>query len=445
MSTLPQLSLFSWEKVDRSPEILRLGRLLDALPDGKLLSALEAARKGKRNDYPLRAVWRSVVAGVALGHATTASLIRELRRNAELREVCGFDLLARDKVVPRDYVYSRFFALLEKHAALVEEMFQSLISSLGDILPDFGANLAADSKALVARGARPADANLGTKRYESVGRDGAVTEQIQHWFGWKLHLLVDADTELPLAFEVTGASIGDSPRLMPLVESYKENQPTLHARGKTLSADKAYDGVRNKALLYERHGIAPLIPPCDTTAVRAGDGMQPLDPNQSDTIFLGATGHVLCRIAPFELDKEKIYAPMQFLGYEKNRDTLKFRCPATAHGIECKNREACRCRPTVRDGRYGRVVRVPRNRDPRTLMPIHYHSRNFAKAYKKRTSVERVFSRLDNVHGFENAIVKSRQRMQTRVAIALISMLATARSWIEHQRPEQMRRILCAA
>ena len=35
--------------------------------------------------------------------------------------------------------------------------------------------------------------------------------------------------------------------------------------------------------------------------------------------------------------------------------------------------------------------------------------------------------------------------MQTRVSLALIAMLATAQSWIEAQRPEHMRRILCAA
>lgn len=445
MSTLTQPSLFSWEKVEASPEILRLKRLLDALPDRELLDALEARRKGRRNEFPLAALWRSVVTAVALGHPTTASLIRELKRNAELREVCGFDPLLRDKAVPPDYVFSRFFALLEKTGPLLGEMFQSLAKSLGEILPDMGRNLAVDSKALTARGARPKDADQGTKRYESVRTDGAVHEEITHWFGWKLHLLIDADYELPLAFEVTRASAADSPRLMPLVESYEKNQPSLHARAETLAADKAYDSGKHKARLYERHAIAPLIPPRDTTAVREGDGMQPLDPARHDAIYIGATGEVCCRVDPFEPDAQKAYAAMQFQGYEKDRDTLKFRCPAAAFDLECRNRDACRCRPQVRDGQYGRVVRVKRQRDPRVLLPIHYHSRNFAQAYKKRTSVERFFSRLDNVHGFENAIVKSRRRMETRVTLALIAGLATARSWIETQRPEHMRRILCAA
>jgi hypothetical protein len=445
MSSIAQPSLFSWENVEASPEILRLERLLDALPDEKLLAALEAGRKGRRNDFPLRALWRSAVAGVALGHPTTASLIRELKRNAELREVCGFDAVLQDRAVPPDYVYSRFFARLEQLDALVREMFERLVERLGQLLPDMGRRLAVDSKALVARGARPADADTGTKRYESVREDGSVSVQLQSWFGWKLHLLVDADYELPLAFEVTEASAGDSPRLMPLVESYRHNQPALHERAETVAADKAYDDGEDKARLFDRHDMVPLIPPRDTTPTRSDDGMQPLDPARHDAIYIGATGEVVCRTHPFEADPQKAYTPMQFCGYEKDRDTLKFRCPAATYGIACGNRDACRCRPGVRDGSWGRVVRVPRQRDPRVLLPMHHHSRTFAHAYKSRTAVERFFSRLDNVHGFEDAIVKSRQRMETRVSLALIAMLVTAQSWIEIERPQHMRRILCAA
>lgn len=445
MSTITQVSIFSWENVEASPEIVRLSRLLDALPDRALLAALEAARKGRRNEYPQRALWRSVVACAALGHPTTASLIRELKRNAELREACGFDPLLLDKAVPPDYVFSRFHERLEKFAPLMREVFEALVKAMGELLPEMGGDLAADSKALVARGPRSGDADVGVKRYESVREDGTVQETVQSWFGWKLHLLVDADTELPLAFEVTRAAVADSPRLMPLVESYEKNQPALHARARSLAADKAYDDGADKARLFERHGMAPLIPPRDTTAVRKGDGMQALDDSLHDTIYLGATGHVMCRTAPFESDVKKAYTPMQFVGYEKDRDTLKFRCPAKAFGATCENREACRCRPTVRDGDWGRVVRVARTRDTRVFLPIHHHSRNFARAYKKRTSVERVFSRLDNVHGFEDAIAQSRTRMETRVTLSLLAMLATARSWIETERPEHMRRLLCAA
>ena len=102
MSTVAQSSLFSWENVDRCPEIVSVRNLLDALPDRALLQALEARRKGRRNDCPLRALWRATEASVALGHPTTASPIRQLRRNAELRDVCGLDALPQNRAVPPD-------------------------------------------------------------------------------------------------------------------------------------------------------------------------------------------------------------------------------------------------------------------------------------------------------------------------------------------------------
>ena len=66
------------------PELRRLELVLDTLPDEELVAALGPcggrARPGPRNDYPVRAMWRALVAGVVFGHRSIASLLRELRR-----------------------------------------------------------------------------------------------------------------------------------------------------------------------------------------------------------------------------------------------------------------------------------------------------------------------------------------------------------------------------
>ena len=46
----------------------------------ELVAALEAVRGRGRNDYPVRAMWRALVAGVVFGHRSIASLVREFRR-----------------------------------------------------------------------------------------------------------------------------------------------------------------------------------------------------------------------------------------------------------------------------------------------------------------------------------------------------------------------------
>ena len=440
MSTLPQPSFFCWKDFDASPEISRIASVLDALPDEALVRSLEAARKKKRNDYPLRALWRSAVAGILCGHGTIAALIRELARNAELREICGFYEIQGEKLVPPADVYSRFFKKLAARQNLIQEMFDNLLRDVTALLPDFGKVLAMDSKALPVRGKNTAGADTGTKRYE--GNDGLA--KCMTWFGYKLHLMVDAVYELPVAFEVTAASVGDSPRLMPMVRGLREKHAELYERVEELSADKGYDDGADKAELYDDHGVIPLIPPRNMLA-KSETPIRPLDPKRHDAIYTGPTGEVYCKIAPMEPDPEKAFANMQFMGFEKDRNTLKFRCPAAAFGIECRNRDACQCAPLVRDGSFGRVVRVPLDKDRRVFMPQHFHSQGFEKAYKRRTAVERVNSRLDNIHGFENTALRSQDRIALRIGLVMLVMLASAKAWALAGKEENIRSILLVA
>ena len=83
MAIIPQPDLFSWDHVDASSEMDRLRWVLDAMPDEPLMCALEAARKGRRNDYPIRPVWNSVIAGIVFQHNGVESLRRELARNGD--------------------------------------------------------------------------------------------------------------------------------------------------------------------------------------------------------------------------------------------------------------------------------------------------------------------------------------------------------------------------
>ena len=61
--------LFSWDDVERLPNLRRLGFVLDNLPDGAVLEALRAKRGRGRDEYPVQAMWRALVAGLVFGHA----------------------------------------------------------------------------------------------------------------------------------------------------------------------------------------------------------------------------------------------------------------------------------------------------------------------------------------------------------------------------------------
>ncbi len=78
MAVIYQKSLFSWEQFEGTGDLERLKMVLMVLPDEDLMLKLEEDRKGRRDDYPIRAVWNSIIAGVVFQHKNIESLRREL-------------------------------------------------------------------------------------------------------------------------------------------------------------------------------------------------------------------------------------------------------------------------------------------------------------------------------------------------------------------------------
>jgi len=64
MAIIPQKQLFGWKEVDELGDLQRLLLVINNLPDEKLMKKLEQVRGKGRNDYPVRAVWNSILAGI---------------------------------------------------------------------------------------------------------------------------------------------------------------------------------------------------------------------------------------------------------------------------------------------------------------------------------------------------------------------------------------------
>ena len=93
--------LFSWADVEQRPELQRLKRVLDAMLDGDILDALEEQRGHGRDDDPVTAMWRAMLAGIVFQHESAQSLLRELQRNPALLALCGFPALPRQSAPKR--------------------------------------------------------------------------------------------------------------------------------------------------------------------------------------------------------------------------------------------------------------------------------------------------------------------------------------------------------
>jgi hypothetical protein len=438
MAIIPQKQVFNWKMVEQSSELKRFELVLSSIPDEELMRKIEAGRKGRRDDYPVRILWNSLLAGVVFGHESIESLRRELMRNGELRQACGFSVVQSDKSVPSASVYSRFLKKLFNHQKLIEKMFDALVDELCRLLPGFGRRLAVDSKKLESYSvskkepvmSSDPEADWGSKTYKGVRKDGSIWETVKSWFGYKVHLVVDSSYELPVAFEVTKASVHDSPRLLPMVERLKDKHPQLLAGTEYLSGDKGYDSAKNNGILWDNHGIKPVID------IRSTWSDEPELPRRLlgdfDNIFYTEKGEVLCRYRSSE-EESKNYADMAFEGFEKERNCLKYRCPAAAYGIECGRQESCK---------RGGVVRVSLDFDRRIFTPLARSSYKWKREYKRRTAVERVNSRIDTSFGFEKHYIRGLKKMSCRMGLSLVVMLAVAVGRINANQKDKIRSLV---
>jgi hypothetical protein len=90
-------SLFSWQDVEARSDLDRFYLVRDHLPDEQIVQYLEVMRGNGRDEFPVRAMWNALIAGVVFQHPSIEALIRELARNPALLQACGFEILPVQK------------------------------------------------------------------------------------------------------------------------------------------------------------------------------------------------------------------------------------------------------------------------------------------------------------------------------------------------------------
>ena len=221
--------------------------------------------------------------------------------------------------------------------------------------------------------------------------------------------------------------------LLPLVEKTRERHPDVIERCEELSADKGYDSKDNNTGLYDEYDIKPIIDIRNMWKQSDGaDGTKSLYPDRADNIIYDYRGNVFC-MCPVTGEKRD----MAFCGFEKDRESLKYRCPAAHFELDCKGGGACGS-----GSAYGRIVRIPLEMDRRIFTPVPRSSQAWETKYAKRTAVERVNSRLDVSFGFEVHTIRGLAKMKLRSALALVVMLAMAVGAIRSKQAYKMRSLV---
>jgi len=243
-------------------------------------------------------------------------------------------------------------------------------------------------------------------------------------------LIVDADVELPVAYTVTKASLGEQPVMRELFDQLNESHPEMISQCKYAMGDKGYDSKDTICVLWEKYNIKPII---DIRKMwKDGESTKMLRTKNTKNVTYDYKGTVFCHCP-----KSGQVRRMAYGGFEEKRQSLKYLCPALHYGIECKGAKQCPL--------YAKSIRVPLSENLRIFTPVPRSSYKWEALYDKRTSVERVNSRIEVSFGFDHHYIRGLQKMKLRCGLALTVMLAIALGRLRQEKPELMRSLVKAA
>lgn len=412
--------LFAWDSLEDSPSLATIRKLLAAIPDGPLLTSLRQTRGKGRNEYPVHVLWGAFVLKDILRHPTTAACLAELRRNERLRRLIGIE---SEEQVPNSHNMSRFEEHLgeEPHRTLLKKIYDQQIQILGQVVPDLGQDTAGDATALSARAATGSAAKKDLAaglpqpsggRKEYTDDQGNVTKVVE-WFGYKLHLLVDVKHEVALAYEITSTKTGDGETLPVVLRQAQANLPKDRIR--TLAYDKAADTNDVHDLLSSQH-IRPVI----QNRSLWKEELERLLPGHNGTsnVVYDEAGTVYCYD---RVSTPNVRHPMAYIGYEPQRETIKYRCPAMHEGWACPMSGQCNAGKS-----YGKTVRVPREDDLRRFPAIPRATKKFERLYAGRTAVERVNGRLKIFWGVDDGNLRGARRFYANAGAVMVVHAAFA-------------------
>lgn len=383
-----------------SPYPQDIRRVFNAIDDGPLLAYLNAYRWTGRKGYTPVAMWRAILAKYVLRLRFNRDLIAQLRASRQLRRLCGF----RD-AVPSESTFSRFIARLALHHDLVDQAVTSVANTIGDalaqlkddgLLPDNtpapGRTVAIDSTDIpaYANPHRAVPKDTDARRGHRTAKSSTYSGETEPFYGYKLHATCDAYYGTPLSWEVRPANDNDFPTLPSLMDQLRANFPRQPTR--YLLADRGYDGMSNYRYLHERRIFAVIhIRGTDRNGLFSTSGR------------------------PYCLGKQE----MEYVRTDRGKGHL-FRCPDGGCNLLTHSPWLGPCRQEHYERWEGDHLRK--------VGRLARASRRWARLYRRRPAIERMFSSLKRSRLLTDHRCFNIRRLRLHVGLSLLtyagSMLA---------------------
>ncbi len=340
----------------------------------------------------------------ALDVECMSEFLVELSDNPALADICG----VRDDV-PSESTMCRFNQKLSKiyveymqFTSRLVDAVAKRISELHQIdpqrYPPVAKEVAIDASAIAAFSNPNKKAKDGGKSDKDAQwgwrhKANSPVQEMVPFFGYKIHLIADAEYEIPLVFDTTGGKHSDIRMLKPLYEQAKGDFQWFSPE--YLSGDKGYDSQAMHRYLRQQ-GTNGLIPPRKPTAK---DGLY-------DGLF-NADGDPVCM----------------------GKVAMAF-----AETDPVTNRHLYRCRP---EGCRMKTEGLPwmahcddehwfdPEDNPRVMGNVRRNSVEWKRLYRKRWSVERVFSSLKDSRLLEKHRYRGMDKVRSHVISTVAAFVAT--------------------
>ena len=281
-------------------------------------------------------------------------------RTAPQPALCRLIDIASEDQIPKPWNLSRFLDAPRPRAPpdRPPAVFDDPGPPPGLAVPDLGQHTAGDATRSPARAKTrcqgrpprtPAGAAAADGRQEGVHRRAGPGGQVVEWFGYKLHLLVDVSHEVALAYDISDTKAGDNERVPALVE---QARPTCRR-----AACRRWPTTRRPTT---RRSMRRCTRPASSRDPEPGvvEGGEPRGPARGAATRCTWSMTRRARSSCYDTVSEPAgAAPMAYIGYEQERETVKYRCPARHEGWDCPSDERSATRARTTAWRYASPVR----------------------------------------------------------------------------------------
>ena len=185
------------------------------------------------------------------GIASVSELWRRLDDNPSLRAICGF---REDSPLPSVDTFRRVRRNMEAMPEIVESRIEEMIGHMTEYLPDLGKEVAVDATVIRSNSNGNRDPVSDPDAAWGIGNKAGARSGKDWVFGYKLLVAADANCDAPLYMRVVPANESEMSGFI----SFMDNFLARGFKPEVVIADRGYDSMENSEWLQER-GIAPVI------------------------------------------------------------------------------------------------------------------------------------------------------------------------------------------